>query len=118
MRPERLELCGFGVFRDLTEIDFTGADLVAFSGATGSGKSTIIDAVVFALYGSIPRYDDKRQVGAAISEGKVGARVRLGFTVGEGHYTAVRIVRRRTAGRSGAGGATTAEARLERVDPG
>ena len=58
MRPLRLELEGFGTFRDHTEIDFSGLDLVALVGPTGSGKSTVIDAVTFALYGSVARYDN------------------------------------------------------------
>jgi exonuclease SbcC len=112
MRPERLEVAGFGVFRDPVEIDFRGADLFALSGPTGAGKSTIIDAIVFALYGVVPRNDDKRLVGASISEGKVEARVRFDFAVGGELYTALRIVRRK--GKTGA--VNTDEARLERVD--
>lgn len=112
MRPERLEVSGFGVFREPVEIDFRGAELFALSGPTGAGKSTIIDAIVFALYGSVPRYDDKRKVGPAISEGKAEARVRLDFTVGEQHYVALRIVRRKGT----AGAVSTDEARLERID--
>ncbi len=40
-------------------IDFADADLFAIVGPTGHGKSTIIDAICFALYGSIPRYGRK-----------------------------------------------------------
>ncbi len=39
-------------------VDFADADLFALVGSTGSGKSTVIDAVTFALYGSVARYDD------------------------------------------------------------
>ena len=107
MRPERLELSGFTAFREPTEVDFTGADLFALTGPTGSGKSSIIDAIVFALYGSVPRYGDRRTVEPVITLGKVEARIRFDFTIGEEHYTAVRVVRRLKKG------ATTAEARLE-----
>lgn len=112
MRPERLAIAGFGVFREPVEIDFRGAELFALSGATGAGKSTIIDAIVFALYGVVPRYDDKRLVGASISEGKVEARVRFDFRVAGELYTALRIVRKK--GKAGA--VSTDEARLERTD--
>ena len=112
MRPERLEIAGFGVFREPVEVDFRGADLFALSGATGAGKSTIIDAIVFALYGVVPRYDDKRLVGASISEGKVEARVRFDFSVAGELYTALRIVRKK--GKAGA--VNTDEARLEHTD--
>jgi exonuclease SbcC len=117
MRPEVVEVVGFGVFRDRTVVDLRGADLVALSGPTGSGKSTVIDAIVFALYGSVPRYDNRNLVAPVISQGKVEARVRLDFSVAGVPYRVVRIVRANARG----GGASTKEARLERlaaVDPG
>jgi exonuclease SbcC len=107
MRPERLELQGFTAFRDPTVVDFAEADLFALTGPTGSGKSSLIDALTFALYGAVPRYDDKRAVEPVITLGAVEARVRFDFTVAGRRYTAVRVVRRTRAG------ATTAEARLE-----
>ncbi|MFN0091315.1 MAG: AAA family ATPase, partial [Acidimicrobiales bacterium] len=109
MRPERLELEGFTAFRSPVTVEFGDCDLFAFVGPTGSGKSSLIDAIVFALYGSIPRYDDRRLVAPAISQGLVQARVRLDFAVGAERYTAVRVVR---AGKDGR--ASTREARLER----
>ncbi|HKA85339.1 MAG TPA: AAA family ATPase, partial [Acidimicrobiales bacterium] len=60
MRPQRLEVEGFTAFRGPTVVDFTGADLFALVGPTGAGKSSIIDALTFALYGSVPRLDDRR----------------------------------------------------------
>jgi exonuclease SbcC len=108
MRPDRLELAGFGAFVAPTAVDFGGVDLFALTGPTGSGKTTVLDAVCFALYGSIPRYDDRRLVAPVISQGRAEARVRLDFHVGEEACTAVRVVRRTTKG------ATTKEARLER----
>jgi len=110
VRPERLVIDGFGVFRDRVEIDFTDTELFALSGATGAGKSTVIDAIVFALYGSVPRYDNKNLVAPVISQGKVEARVQLDFAVGGAAYRVARVVR--AAGK----GATTKEARLELVD--
>src|SRR3954454_3976055 len=110
MRPERLEVAGFGVFRDAVVIDFEGADLFALTGPTGAGKSTVIDAIVFALYGSVPRYDNKNLVAPVISQGKVEARVRLDLRVGGERYRIVRVVRA-----AGKGGATTKEARFERL---
>jgi len=110
MRPQRLELDGFTAFREPVTVDFTGADLFALVGPTGAGKSSIIDALCFALYGSVPRLD-RRSVAPIISAGALQARVRLDFTVGTAAYTATRVVRR-TAG----GGATTKEARLESAE--
>src|SRR5205085_11433416 len=80
----------------------------ALAGATGSGKTSILDGMVFALYGNVPRLADQRSVMPVISQGMAEARVRLDFTIGHEAYTATRIVRR-TKG----GGGTTAEARLE-----
>jgi exonuclease SbcC len=113
MRPVRLELEGFTAFRDLTVVDFAGADLFALCGPTGAGKTSIIDAITFALYGSVPRLNDLRAVAPVISQGKVEAKVRLDFTVGADAYTAVRVVRATKSG-----GATTKEARLERAGDG
>ncbi len=106
MRPKRLELEGFGSFRDRTVVDFEGAELFVLSGPTGSGKSTIIDGITFALYGAVPRYQKSNLVRPAISNGKEEARVRLDFEVGGEEYTAVRVVRRTATG------ASTREARL------
>jgi exonuclease SbcC len=107
VRPVRLELEGFGAFNARTVVDFDGVDLFAFTGPTGAGKSTLVDAMVFALYGSVPRYGDRRLVAPAISQGAAEARVRLDFTVEDRTFIAVRVVRRTKAG------ATTKEARLE-----
>src|SRR5690606_15605199 len=52
VRPVRLEVEGFTTFRAPTVVDFTGADLFALVGPTGSGKTSVIDALTFALYGS------------------------------------------------------------------
>lgn len=111
MRPWRLEVEGFTAFRAPAVVDFAGAELFALVGPTGSGKTSIIDALTFALYGSVPRLDDRRAVAPVISQNLTEARVRLDFTVERTAYTAVRVVR---ATRSG--GATTKEARLQRGD--
>ncbi|MDH3249074.1 MAG: SMC family ATPase [Acidimicrobiia bacterium] len=106
MRPERLELEGFTAFRERVEIDFADADLFVLVGPTGSGKSSIIDAVIFALYGSVPRLR-KGRVEPVISLGSQRARIRFEFSVGDTRYSATRVVQRTRTG------ATTNEARLE-----
>jgi DNA repair protein SbcC/Rad50 len=108
VRPRRLEVEGFTAFRGVSVVDFTGADLFALVGPTGAGKTSIIDALTFALYGSVPRLDDRRAVAPVISQNLTEARVRLDFSAGGQEYTAVRVVRATKAG------ATTREARLER----
>lgn len=109
MRPEILELEGFTAFRQRTRIEFGDADLFAFTGNTGAGKSSLIDAMIFALYGRVPRLGE-RLVEPVITKGRQEARVRLDFALGSERYTAVRVVRRTKSG------ATTKEARLERGD--
>ena len=107
MRPLRLEMKGFGAFREKTVVDFNDVELAAFVGPTGSGKSTIIDGITFALFGAVCRYDDRRAVAPAINQMVNEAQVLLEFEVDSKRYTAVRVARRTN------NGATTKEARLE-----
>ncbi len=111
MRPIRLETQGFGAFREHTEIDFDGVDLFALVGPTGSGKSTVIDAICFALYGSVPRYGNKGSVSPIVTMGAMETRVSLTFDAAGHRYIATRVVRRNKQGN-----ATTKEARLEAVE--
>ncbi|NQX03904.1 AAA family ATPase [Rathayibacter sp. VKM Ac-2856] len=60
MRIRRLSFAGLGPFRAEQEIDFDRLEDVGIyliAGRTGAGKSTILDAIGFALYGSVPRFD-------------------------------------------------------------
>ena len=57
MRPHLLRFQGIGPYPDLVEIDFdqlTPLGLYLIVGPTGAGKSTIFDALSFALYGDVP----------------------------------------------------------------
>ena len=57
MRLHHLEITGFGPFADTTRIDFdalSDAGLFLLTGPTGAGKSSVLDAVCFALYGDVP----------------------------------------------------------------
>ena len=57
MRLHRLRMSAFGPFADDTVIDFDalGADgLFLLHGQTGAGKTTVLDAVAFALFGRVP----------------------------------------------------------------
>src|SRR6187402_3448895 len=57
MRLHHLEITGFGPFADPVSIDFdalSDAGLFLLSGPTGAGKSSVLDAVCFALYGDVP----------------------------------------------------------------
>ena len=54
MKPEKLILCGWGPYKEETVIDFeklNGSGLFLVTGQTGAGKTTIFDAIAYALYG-------------------------------------------------------------------
>ena len=88
MRPHKLTLEGFTSFREKLELDFAGLDLFAITGPTGAGKSSLIDAIVFALYGQVPRVgDDYKQL---ISHGAERLSVMLEFGVGKERYRIAR----------------------------
>ena len=113
MRPLRLDMAGFTVFRDETTVDFTDADYFALVGPTGSGKSTVLDAVCFALYGTVPRWGGTRGIANALAPSAAEARVRLVFESAGARYVATRVVRR-----DGRGNVKTANAGLQLMPPG
>ncbi len=56
MKINRLTLQAFGPFADKQDIDFealTNGGIFLFEGPTGSGKSSVLDAITFALYGKL-----------------------------------------------------------------
>src|SRR5207249_3247660 len=92
MRPRHLCLKNFMPFRSsdghVHEVDFSTLDLFAITGPMGSGKSSLIDAVVWCLYGRTARYaSDSKGV---ISTGESVCEVAFDFTVGEQRFRAVR----------------------------
>ncbi|WP_410671160.1 AAA family ATPase [Amycolatopsis sp. cmx-4-68] len=94
MRPVLLEMTGFASFRDKTEVSFEDTDYFALVGPTGAGKSTVIDALTFALYGSVARWDHEGLVAPALAPTANRATVRLVFDAGGARYHVVREVRR------------------------
>lgn len=58
MRPEKLSFCGINSFSQKAEIDFSqllSGGIFGIFGDTGSGKTTILDSMIFALYGRVDR---------------------------------------------------------------
>lgn len=58
MKPITLKLAGLQSYREMQEIDFTElceTGLFGIFGPTGSGKSTILDAITLAMYGKVGR---------------------------------------------------------------
>lgn len=54
MKPVELRISGWGPYKELQTIDFTRMEergLFLITGATGAGKTTIFDAIMYALYG-------------------------------------------------------------------
>lgn len=113
MRPMRLDMAGFAVFREEATVDFTDADFFALVGPTGSGKSTVLDAICFALYGTVPRWGGARGLANALAPSATEARVRLVFESAGDRYVATRVVRR-----DGRGAVKTANAGLQLMPPG
>jgi DNA repair protein SbcC/Rad50 len=94
MRPVLLEMDGFASFRQRTRVDFDDVDYFALVGPTGAGKSTVIDAITFALYGSVARWDDTGAVAPALAPTVNRGTVRLVFDVRGARYHVMRELRR------------------------
>ena len=88
MRPLSLKLKGFTAFRDEQEIDFTDLDLFVLWGPTGSGKSSLLDAITYALFGYVERVGN--QVSQLVSHGQPRLSVSLEFAVGDEVYRVTR----------------------------
>ncbi len=80
MKPLLLTLAGLQSYRDQQTVDFrpiSGCGLFGIFGPTGSGKSTVLDAMTLALYGQISRASHKTQ--GIINSGSEQAAVSLTF---------------------------------------
>ena len=58
MIPIQLRISGFLSYRDPVEIDFTAFDLACISGQNGAGKSSLLDAMTWVLFGQARKRDD------------------------------------------------------------
>ena len=94
MRPLRLEIDGFTAFREHQTIDFKALDLFVITGPTGAGKTSILDAMIFALYGRVPRMG-AHGLADLVSHGRVDARIMLEFAIDGAHYRVARRLSRR-----------------------
>ena len=95
MRIQTLEVENFMPYRDPVTLDFRDLSLFAIVGETGSGKSSIVDAICYALYGRIPRIrTENGQRENVISRGAKQFHIALTFELGGATY---RIIRQGTA---------------------
>ena len=91
MRIQTLEVENFMPYREPVTLDFTDLSLFAIVGETGSGKSSVVDAICYALYGRIPRIrTENGQRENVISRGAKQFHVALTFDLGGATYRIVR----------------------------
>ncbi len=105
MRPLRLEIRGFTAFSTPQKVDFEALELFAIAGPTGSGKSSILDAMIWALYGKVPRLGARRGVRELISLSCTRASVVFDFGLAGQTWRVVRSASKRAA----------SQAQLERI---
>jgi exonuclease SbcC len=112
MKPEKLILENFGAYAGKTTIDFTVLDnIFLIAGKTGSGKTTIFDALCFALYGTVPGsrrgHISRLRSDYAVSEAECS--VSLDFSLGEKRYRVVRSPKQEKPKKRGSGVTTIEE---------
>lgn len=94
MRPVRLIICGWGPYKEKQEIDFSGIDrrgLFLITGPTGAGKTTIFDAITYALYGTMSGgMREKGTVRSDFAAADIPTYVELVMTHGGREYTIYR----------------------------
>ncbi len=98
MRPVKLEFQGLHSYRDPVEIDFsllTEGGFFGIFGPTGAGKSTILDAITFALFGKIDRTP---ALADSLTSGADSLWARFRFHLGDDVYEVYRRMERRGQG--------------------
>lgn len=91
MRPIELKIKGLRSYRDEQCIDFGDRTLVAVIGDTGAGKSSLLEAITFALYGAATWTKGNQGL---LSDYAGVMQVDFTFTVGGGRWRATRARRR------------------------
>ena len=96
MIPLKLQLRNFMCYRELDSLDFSGIHLACLAGDNGHGKSALLDAMTWALWGKArARRDDE-----LIRLGQTEMEVDFEFALGENHYRVIRKRDSRGRGRS------------------
>jgi len=117
MKPLQLKIKGLNSFLDEQTIDFSclsDRGLFGIFGPTGSGKSSILDAITLALYGKVPRAGG--QLGGIVNTQTDTTQVVYDFALGEGEarrfYRVQRSFKRNVNRRTGNEGVSTKSAGL------
>jgi exonuclease SbcC len=93
MRPIELIVEGFTSFRTRQVLDFSNLDLFAITGATGAGKTSLLDAITFALYDEVSQKPSSPK--ELVSQGAKQLKVEFRFVMRQTEYKAVRTWRNR-----------------------
>jgi chromosome segregation ATPase len=118
MKPLKLTIENINSLRGRHIIDFrtgnlAGCDLFAIIGPTGSGKTTILDAITLALYGQACRYGGKSSPNDVMTTNTASSEATLLFTCADVTYEASWRLRRAREATDGA--VQSPEASLKRV---
>ncbi|MFF7440393.1 AAA family ATPase [Streptomyces sp. NPDC008122] len=123
MRLHRLEITAFGPFGTTQKVDFdalSSAGLFLLHGPTGAGKTSVLDAVCFALYGSVPGVRQNPGTSLRSDHAPVGTytEVLLELTAGDRRLEITRRPAQQRPKKRG-GGFTTEKAQtwLRQYDP-
>jgi exonuclease SbcC len=122
MRPLALELEAFGPFAAKEKVDFsalTELGLYLVAGDTGAGKTSLFDAMVYALYGKVPgaRGDGIARLRSDFANDASTTSVTLEFEVNDAKWRVYRTPTQQRAKKQGEGlTEDPAKATLERYD--
>ena len=89
MIPLHLSISGFLSYRNRAELDFTSFDLACISGQNGAGKSSLLDAITWSLFG-----EARGKSSDVINLNSSAAEVTLTFTHEENTYRVQRTLPR------------------------
>ena len=107
MKPISLTIEAFGPYRDSVTLDFSALQdhsMFLISGPTGAGKTSILDAMVYALYGE-PSGEVRKidAIRSDFAEPERMTRVDFSFSIGEARYRVERLPKQWVAKKRGTG---------------